>query len=152
MTTTNLPLTIFDTLFPSYPTTTRNDDVHKITNDLLKMINPPLQTAHNVRTDYTDTEVIYRFPVPGISPDDVSVECTEKLLNVAASNETESYDYTVNLPSKVNLDSARVTLVHGMLTVKFDKKDTSGRRKLPIMNGHEVIVGDVEDVEDNESE
>jgi HSP20 family molecular chaperone IbpA len=111
-----------------------------------------------VKTAHTDNQYVFLFQLAGVSdPNSVDIECSPKLLKVNAETEHFKHQYTTTLHRDTDLDSANVTLEHGMLTVSFNRREpVNGVRKLrisstpprPMLGDHEVVVADCDSEDD----
>ncbi len=96
----------------------------------------------------TDDAIIVRASVPGVKPEDLSVEIRQGVLNIRAET-TEEREETrgrwhirerrvgsafraITLPVPVREDEAQATYQHGVLEIRIPKAEAAERRKIPV--------------------
>lgn len=77
--------------------------------------------------DGKDSVTIYA-ELPGVEKKDIGLSATESALTISVPSERRRYYKEVNLPSKVNPDTAKATYKNGVLEVCLEKV-TKGRGK-----------------------
>ena len=96
----------------------------------------------------TEKEIKVRAEVPGINPDDVSIEVTEDTLSIAGtiekSNEEKEENYyrmerssgrfsrEFMLPSKIDADNVDAQAKNGVITITLSKQPSEQKRKVEI--------------------
>lgn len=80
--------------------------------------------AH-LRVDETEDTVRVVGDFPGIQRDDVEVKCDGRTLTVAASTDQREFEERLTLPAAVDARSASASFNNGVLTIEFDREDTS---------------------------
>ena len=96
----------------------------------------------------TEKEIKVRAEVPGINPDDVSIEVTEDTLSIAGtiekSNEEKDENYyrmerssgrfsrEFMLPSKIDADNVDAQAKNGVITITLSKQPSEQKRKVEI--------------------
>lgn len=96
----------------------------------------------------TEKEIKVRAEVPGINPDDVSIEVTEDTLSIAGiiekSNEEKDENYyrmerssgrfsrEFMLPSKIDADNVNAEAKNGVITITLTKQPSEQKRKVEI--------------------
>jgi Molecular chaperone (small heat shock protein) len=63
--------------------------------------------------------------LPGVSKDEISLQCDGKTLTITATGTNREYDEQVRLPVRVDEHSASATFNNGVLQVEFDRMDDS---------------------------
>ena len=61
--------------------------------------------------------------LPGISKDQLSLQCDGKTLTISAASDRREYDERVRLPVSVDEHSAEATFNNGVLNVTFERAD-----------------------------
>lgn len=96
----------------------------------------------------TEKEIKVRAEVPGINPDDVSIEVTEDTLSIAGTIEKSSEEKDENyyrmerssgrfsrefmLPSKIDADNVDAQAKNGVITITLNKQPSEQKRKVEI--------------------
>lgn len=96
----------------------------------------------------TEKEIKVRAEVPGMNPDDVSIEVTEDTLSIAGtvekSNEEKDENYyrmerssgrfsrEFMLPSKIDTDNVNADAKNGVVTITLIKQPSGQKRKVKI--------------------
>ena len=96
----------------------------------------------------TETAIKVRAEVPGMNPDDVSIEVTEDTLSIAGtiekSNEEKDENYyrmerssgrfsrEFMLPSKIDADNVNAEAKNGVITITLTKQPSEQKRKVEI--------------------
>lgn len=148
-------LALLDLLAPvprrRYPLAPFFQNLEELMRDL-----PPLNPS-NVSSNQTNNGFEYTFQMAGISsPEQVDVAVNQRSLEISAEspNGNHKYRYSVSLDRSADVDSADVTLEHGLLTVIFGRRESPEFRRLtvnaptaslPSMDGNPVTVGDCSD-------
>ncbi|MGZ0747440.1 MULTISPECIES: Hsp20/alpha crystallin family protein [unclassified Haloparvum] len=63
--------------------------------------------------------------LPGVSKDEISLQCDGETLTISAASDRREYDERVSLPARVDEHSASATFNNGVLHVEFDRADDS---------------------------
>ncbi len=96
----------------------------------------------------TDDAIIVRASVPGVKPENLSVEIRQGVLSIRAET-TEEREETrgrwhirerrvgsafraITLPVPVREDEAQATYEHGVLEIRIPKAEAAERRKIPV--------------------
>lgn len=96
----------------------------------------------------TEKEIKVRAEVPGIDPDNVSIEVTEDTLSIAGSVEKTTEEKEENyyrmerssgrfsrefmLPAKIDTDSVDAEAKNGVITISLTKQPSEQKRKVTI--------------------
>ncbi|WP_234970437.1 Hsp20/alpha crystallin family protein [Methanohalophilus halophilus] len=79
-----------------------------------------------------DGEVYVTAEISGMSRDDISVCATDQYLEINASNKHYTYSETLEMPIKVDPNSAKATFHNGVLEVIFSVMEESGKVDIKI--------------------
>lgn len=74
--------------------------------------------------DYDDRITVIA-DLPGVTRDDISLQCDGRVLSIKASSERKTYRERVQLPGLVDEHSAEAKYNNGVLEVTFDRADES---------------------------
>lgn len=90
--------------------------------------------APSVEVYATDNEVVISAELPGLRPEDVSVEITEEAVHLSGEMKQESeikednyyrterqyghFDRVIPLPNRIKEDAAKASFKHGVLTIR----------------------------------
>ena len=75
---------------------------------------------------YEEDEVVrVVVDLPGITKEDVSLECDGRTLSIDAVNDRREYTERVHLPTRVDEHAADATFNNGVLEVSFERADAS---------------------------
>ncbi|HXT44866.1 MAG TPA: Hsp20/alpha crystallin family protein [Pseudonocardiaceae bacterium] len=103
--------------------------------------------------DIQETEDAYlvEADVPGVRPDDVTIDLQGKDLRIGGeygmseqgegeggqqrSRRTGRFDYRLTLPGEVNSESCAADLEHGVLRLRLPKASPSTRQRIPVHTG-----------------
>jgi len=108
-----------------------------------------------VDVEETDDSYVVEADVPGVRPDDVSVEVHGNELRISGEVEEHEregvvrrqthrsgrFDYRVSLPGDVEAEGCEADLDNGVLTLRLPKTTTSRRRRIPVRGQREVASG-----------
>jgi HSP20 family protein len=104
----------------------------------------------------TDDEFLVEADVPGVRPEDVTVDLQGRELRIGgeygaeASTEGQSgeqeqsrqpwrrsgrFNYRLTLPAEVNADTCEANLEHGVLRLRLPKATAGGRQRIPVRGG-----------------
>ncbi len=72
-----------------------------------------------------DDEVRVIADLPGVEKDGIQLKCDGRSLTISAKNDRREYDERINLPARVDENSAAATYNNGVLEVVFDRKNHS---------------------------
>lgn len=101
----------------------------------------PTERASGVALGETGDGWVLEAPLPGVPPDAVDIELTERDLTIrgeAISRHAEfgtaphRFSYRIPLPGEVLVDQVAATLEHGVLTVRLPRSPRAASRKIPI--------------------
>ena len=70
--------------------------------------------------------------ISGMSRDDISVCATDQYVEINASNKHYTYSETLEMPLKVDPNSAKATFHNGVLEVIFSVMEESGKVDIKI--------------------
>ena len=90
-----------------------------------------LEYSKEPLTDVTQEDGIVRAiaEIPGVSKDDIMLECTKNTLSISVNTDDKKYSKTLALPCNVTIDSAKAEYNNGLLEVTFDIEDSNETRK-----------------------
>jgi len=96
----------------------------------------------------TDDAIIVRASVPGVKPEDISVEIRQGVLTIRAESREEREETrgkwhvrerrvgsayrAITLPVPVREDEAQATYQHGVLEIRIPKAESVERRRIPV--------------------
>lgn len=96
----------------------------------------------------TDDAIIVRASLPGIRPEDISVELNQGILTIRAETREEREESkgtwhirerrvgsayrAITLPAPVREDEAQATYEHGVLEIRIPKAEAAERRRIPV--------------------
>ncbi|MFO7271596.1 Hsp20/alpha crystallin family protein [Sphaerobacter thermophilus] len=107
----------------------------------------------------TDDAYIVKATMPGVRPDDVSIQITGNTLQISGETREEyeqsegaeegrdrgtwlvrerrygRFERTITLPTDVKADQAQATLEHGVLTLRLPKAEEARARRIPVQSG-----------------
>ena len=72
-----------------------------------------------------DDEVRVIADLPGVEKDGIQLKCDGRSLTISAKNDRREYDERINLPARVDENSAAATYNNGVLEVVFARKNHS---------------------------
>ncbi len=81
-------------------------------------------TFHVDIHEYDETVTVIA-DVPGLSKEDIDLQCDGRFLSIQASTESREYNERIQLPATVDEHSAEATYNNGVLEVSFDRTDDS---------------------------
>ncbi|MGB8960946.1 MAG: Hsp20/alpha crystallin family protein, partial [Pseudonocardiaceae bacterium] len=129
----------FDDLFDqmSRMLTTAFPDVARIS---VNSWSPPVDIQE------TDDEFLVEADLPGVRPDDVTIDLQGKELRIGGEyggpehgeSETQRvrrsgrFDYRLTLPGEVNSESCAADLEHGVLRLRLPKASSGVRQRIPV--------------------
>jgi len=92
-----------------------------------------------VEVTETDDGWTVEAPLPGVPPDAVTVNATDRELHIEgetvsyqAGKESRQFRYRVMLPGEVLADRATAVLEHGVLTVTLPRSPQTASRRVPV--------------------
>ncbi len=104
--------------------------------------------APKVDISETEKDIKVRAEVPGIDPDDVSIEVTEDMLSISGTTEKTNEEKDENyyrmersqghfsrefiLPSKIDADSVNAEAKNGVIAITLTKLPSEQKRKVEI--------------------
>lgn len=97
----------------------------------------------------TDEEYLVEADMPGVRPDDVTVDLQGKELHIGGeygtaeqgegegqrSRRTGRFDYRLTLPGEVNSESCTADLENGVLRLRLPKASSGIRQRIPVQAG-----------------
>ncbi len=94
----------------------------------------------DVDLEETDDGWVVEAQLPGVPPEQVDVELTERELSIRGSAETRSesgqarrqYNYRLTLPAETDADRVEANLEHGVLTLKLPRSARASTRKIQV--------------------
>jgi len=119
-----------------------------------RTIAPLREILNPVDISESDTDFIVKMDLPGIVPDKISVELTEKNLIIRGHNEKVKETIlrreravgdvcrTIPIPEGCNSHEAHTTLLDGVLTVTFPKLNPNKRGRKLVINHGELEGGE----------
>ncbi len=94
---------------------------------------PEISSEREPLADVSDSakEVKVTVEMPGIEKKDIKVSASEDQVEVTAGDSTtkKKYRKLVDLPTDVNIETARSTFTNGILEITFDKKASKSKGK-----------------------
>lgn len=128
------------------------DDLHEEMSRLLTSAFPDVSRisvnawSPPVEVEETDDAYQIEADMPGVKPDDVSVELQGNELHIIGkiaerehegiqreqSRRAGEYEYRLSLPSEVASEGCEADLQYGVLRLRLPKTSTSQRRRIPI--------------------
>lgn len=87
------------------------------------------ESGDNIHVDiheYDETVTVIA-DVPGLTKEDIDLQCDGRFLSIKASTETREYNERIQLPATVDEHSAEATYNNGVLEVTFDRADDSAQ-------------------------
>lgn len=81
------------------------------------------ETHVDVYTDEDGVQLI--ADLPGVSKEDINLQCDGEVLTISAASARREYDERVRLPVRVDEHSASARFNNGVLQVEFDRADDS---------------------------
>ena len=95
------------------------------------------ESPANASVSGVDDGYRVRIPLPGIAPENVTLEVTDRTIHVRAverDGETEStrYEEVLTLPASVDADKVRATYRHGLLELTLPYQDAVKPRRIGI--------------------
>lgn len=81
------------------------------------------ETHVDVHTEEDGVELI--ADLPGVSKEDINLQCDGEILTISAASTRREYDERVRLPVRVDEHSASARFNNGVLQVEFDRADDS---------------------------
>lgn len=99
----------------------------------------------------TDEDYLVEADVPGVRPDDVTVDVQGRELRIGGEYGTEEqgegeqqrsrrtgrFDYRLTLPGEVNSESCTADLEHGVLRLRLPKASSGIRQRVPVQAGRQ---------------
>jgi HSP20 family protein len=71
----------------------------------------------------TDKEIKVIVEMPGIKKEDIKINATEGMVEIATTSSQRKYHKTLELPPEADIDSARSNYNNGILEIVFNKKE-----------------------------
>ena len=90
------------------------------------MASGPALTAEReplVDLNTTEKEIKVIVEMPGIKKEDIKINATEGMVEIATTSSQRKYHKTVEIPLEADIDSARSNYTNGILEVVFNKKE-----------------------------
>ena len=69
----------------------------------------------------TENQICVIAEIPGVSKEDILVDATPNKLDISAQNSLRKYSESIELPAKVDPQSAMATYKNGVLEVKLNR-------------------------------
>ena len=95
-----------------------------------------------VDVEETDDAYLVEADMPGVKPEDVTVEVQGNDLRIAGrveedpqrrrSRRASQFDYRLTLPGEVNTESCQAELEHGVLRLRLAKSAAAVRHRIPV--------------------
>lgn len=92
----------------------------------------PEESEESIHVDiheYDDTITVIA-DVPGLTKEDIDLQCDGRFLSIEASTETREYNERIQLPGTVDEHSANATYNNGVLEISFDRENESAEINL----------------------
>lgn len=97
----------------------------------------------------TEDAFLVEADLPGVHPDDVTIDLQGKDLRIGGeygtteqgegepqqARRTGRFDYRLTLPGEVNSESCKANLEHGVLRLRLPKVSTGTRQRIPVQAG-----------------
>jgi HSP20 family protein len=112
------------------------------------------RTQPDIDVDETPEGWVVEVRLPGVAPDEVTIDVTDRELSVRARHEegeqapatTEQpgarasrrfsdFSYRLSLPSDVDSDGITATMDHGLLTIKLPRSASAKSRRIEVERG-----------------
>lgn len=81
------------------------------------------ETHVDVYTDEDGVQLI--ADLPGVSKEDINLQCDGEVLTISAASARREYDERIRLPVRVDEHSASARFNNGVLQVEFDRAEDS---------------------------
>lgn len=114
----------------------RDDPFEDIFDEIERMMNQMTDANAGPQSDdagfgsethvdaYVEDETVRLIAdLPGVSKDEISLQCDGETLTISAASDRREYDERVTLPARVDEHSASATFNNGVLHVEFDRAD-----------------------------
>lgn len=113
------------------------DEVERMMNDMFggnaefhfehSSGNVPTGEGSNVHLDIHETDDKLRVvaDIPGVTKDDIDLQCDGRTLMLEATGAERSYSERISLPTRVDENSASATYNNGVLEVVFERANDS---------------------------
>ncbi|XGI84267.1 Hsp20/alpha crystallin family protein [Halorutilales archaeon Cl-col2-1] len=90
------------------------------------------ETSPRVEVFDDDDSVRVVADLPGVRKEDISLNATDDSLRIRASSDERRYDTTVQLPERVDPDTAEATYRNGVLETTFEKEEEIRGKEIDI--------------------
>ncbi|MDY6775776.1 MAG: Hsp20/alpha crystallin family protein [Halobacteria archaeon] len=90
------------------------------------------ETSPRVEVFDDDDSVRVVADLPGVRKDDISLSGTDESLRIRASTDDRNYDTTVQLPERVDPDTAEATYRNGVLETTLEKEEDIRGKEIDI--------------------
>ncbi|AUX09180.1 HSP20 family protein [Halalkaliarchaeum desulfuricum] len=111
----------------------RDDPFGDIFDEIERMMNevtgggddPGFGTETHVDVYTEEDGVRLVADLPGVSKEDINLQCDGEILTISAASTRREYDERIRLPVRVDEHSASARFNNGVLEVEFDRADDS---------------------------
>jgi HSP20 family protein len=101
----------------------------------------------DIDIEETDDGWAIEARLPGVAPEEVSIDDNDRELVIRAAEIEESsprsryadFSYRLNIPSDVDTDAIDATMDHGLLTVRLPRSTTSRSRRISVARRIEQV-------------
>ncbi|MBS3760771.1 Hsp20/alpha crystallin family protein [Halodesulfurarchaeum sp.] len=108
-------------------------EIERMMNDMVGTAGPQEGEAPGVQATspthvdvYEDDDLVRVIAdLPGVSRDDISVQCDGEYVTVSARNDSRTYDERVALPAPVDPETGSGTYNNGVLEITFDRSQST---------------------------
>ena len=115
-----------------------------------------------VEVDETEGAYVIEADVPGVRPDDLSIEVQGNEVRIMGRVEegtlrhpprrTGQFDYRLTLPGGVDAGGGEADLQHGVVRLRLPKAEAASRHRIPVRGASRAEVGPGEQEEHHEGE
>ena len=107
------------------------EDLNRISKEMDKVFKAPLwETTSNFYPSYETNENELELALPGFTKEDINIEVDGSIMTISATVENESkyrknFKRYFTIGEDVDLDKIKATMEHGILYVKWNKKQAA---------------------------
>jgi HSP20 family molecular chaperone IbpA len=92
----------------------------------------PVRRTPEVIASWDSDTMVLTVDLPGVAPEQVSVETSGQNLTLATDTETMQWSRTLQIGSALDLDKIEARHLNGRLTVRIGAVDTPETRRIPV--------------------
>jgi HSP20 family molecular chaperone IbpA len=92
----------------------------------------PVRRSPEVVASWDGDTMVLTVDLPGVAPEQVSVETSGQNLTLAAETDTIQWTRTLQIASALDLDKIEAHYLHGRLTVRIGAVDAPETRRIPV--------------------